>query len=42
MNSEILFSDIDVEKYNIVEKDELKKVLEENKTLNKKMKNLSY
>ena len=39
MDSEILFSDIDVEKYNIVEKDELKKVLEENKTLKQKMKN---
>jgi hypothetical protein len=36
MDSEILFSDIDVEKYNIVEKKELKKVLEENKNLKQK------
>ena len=28
MDSEILFSDIDVEKYNIVEKDELKIILD--------------
>ena len=36
MDSEILFSNFDVEKYNIVEKEELKKVLEENKTLKQK------